>query len=307
MVDIVIVNWNSGNYLSKCIDTIFTKSNEEVVGNVVIIDNNSSDESIKKINRYEKIVIVENKQNNGFSKACNQGFKLCTGTHILLLNPDTQLYNNTISDCVAFMNEKKEIDILGCQLLNDNGGISHSCSRFPTPQGIFRDSLGLSKIAPNIFKPGIIMTDWDHKESRYVDQVMGAFMFMRSSIFKIVGYFDEQFFVYYEEVDFSKRLAELGGKSFFNANIKAIHTGEGTTSSVKGFRLFLNLRSRLLYAKKHFNFLGYFSVYICTFFFDPITRSLFLIFSGRSKEISDLWKGYKLLTGLSTTNLETNL
>jgi len=295
MIDIVIVNWNSRNYLKKCINSLFTTNNTFSINKVFIIDNNSTDSSLDSIIENDKIVIIRNKENIGFSKACNQGFKLCTSFFVLLLNPDTILFNNTLSDCILFMNERKEVDILGCQLLDDNGEISHSCSRFPSPFGIFKDLTGLSKIAPSVFKPGIIMVDWDHKESRFVDQVMGAFMFMRKSIFEKVGYFDEQFFVYYEEVDFSKRLSELGGKSFFNADIKAIHSGEGTTSSVKAFRLFLNLRSRLKYARKHFNFLGYHCVWLCTFFVEPFTRTIFLLFSGKIIEIPDSYKGYKLL------------
>jgi len=302
MVDIVIVNWNSSGYLLMCVQSIITRHNEPYVGTIFIIDNNSADNSLSLLPQHQKIVIIENSENRGYSKACNQGFKLCKSTYVLLLNPDTQLLNTTLSDCISFMQQKSDIDILGCQLLHDNGEISHSCSRFPSPAGIFRDSTGLSKIAPSIFKPGIIMTDWDHKDSRYVDQLMGAFMFMRKSIFEKVGFFDEQFFVYYEEVDFSKRLAQLGGKSFFNANIQAIHSGEGTTNSVKGFRLFLNLRSRLQYAKKHFSFLGYLLVYFCTFFIEPITRFFFLILSDRIKEVTDLWKGYKLLIGFRGNN-----
>jgi len=295
MIDIIIVNWNSGDYLEKCINSLFTTNNILSINKVFIIDNNSKDSSVNKIELNKRIKIIRNKVNTGFSKACNQGFQLSTSSYLLLLNPDTQLLNNTIADCVTFMNQNNEIDILGCQLLNDDGKITHSCSRFPTPLGILSDSLGLSKIAPSIFKPGIIMTNFDHKESRYVDQLMGAFMFMRKSVFEKIGYFDERFFVYYEEVDFSKRLAQKGGKSFFNADIKAIHTGEGTTSSVKGFRLFLNVRSRLQYAKKHFNFPGYCCVWVSTFFIEPITRSFFLIFSGKLSEIPDLFKGYRLL------------
>jgi GT2 family glycosyltransferase len=132
---------------------------------------------------------------------------------------------------------------------------------------------------------------------------MGAFMFMRRSVFEKVGFFDEQFFVYFEEVDFSKRLSNIGGKSFFNADIKAVHSGEGTTRSVKAFRLFLNLKSRLLYAKKHFSFFGYASVWFCTYFIEPITRSSFLIASGKTNELHDLWKGYKFLAGINKSKL----
>ena len=295
MIDVVIVNWNSGDYLQKCIQSIFLTNNKKFVEKVFIIDNNSKDLSTKQIELDDKIIIIRNEENRGFAKACNQGFKLSTAPYILLLNPDTQLLSNTLEDCVTFMEKKKEVDILGCQLLDDNEEIASSCSNFPTASGIFRDATGLSKMLPAVFKPGIIMKNWDHKTSRFVDQVMGAFMFMRKSIFEKIGYFDEQFFVYYEEVDFSKRLSEIGGKSFFNSEIKAIHSGEGTTSSVKAFRLFLNLQSRLKYAKKHFNSLGYYLVWFCTFLIEPFSRSVFLLFSGKKSEIDDLLKGYKLL------------
>lgn len=305
MIDVVIVNWNSGDYLQKCIQSIFSTDNKDFVEKVFIIDNNSEDLSVRQIKLNDRIKIIRNKENNGFAKACNQGFKLSTANYVLLLNPDTQLLNNTLQDCFAFMNNTNSVDILGCQLLNDNGEIAPSCSKFPTPSGIFRDATGLSKLAPSIFKPGIIMTDWDHKESKFVDQVMGAFMFMRKSIFEKIGYFDERFFVYYEEVDFSKRLSKIGGKSFFDAEIKAIHSGEGTTSSVKAFRLFLNLQSRLQYAKKHFKFGGYLLVWFCTYCIEPFTRAFFLLSKGKSREIKQIFKGYKLLITSSQKNRDT--
>jgi GT2 family glycosyltransferase len=303
MVDIIIINWNSTDFLEKCVNSIFTTKNEAFVNTVFIIDNNSSDSSLERIELNNKIQIIRNKENLGFAKACNQGFKLSTADYVLLLNPDVRLFESTISDCILFMDLRMDIDILGCQLLNDENEIAFSCSRFPTVGGILRDVTGLSKIAPSIFKPGIIMREWNHSESKFVDQLMGAFMFMRRSIFKKVGFFDERFFVYFEEVDFSKRLSKAGGKSFFNADIKAIHSGEGTTSSVKAFRLFLNLKSRLQYAKKHFNFFGFASVWFCTYFIEPVTRSSFLIASGKTNELEDLWKAYKLLTGINKSKL----
>jgi GT2 family glycosyltransferase len=294
MVNIVIVNWNSGDYLYKCIQSLVTENNEKAIEKVFIIDNNSSDASLKKINKNNKIFIIQNKENKGFSKACNQGFKLCTSPYLLLLNPDTQLLNTTLRDCITFMNKHLDVDILGCKLFDDNGVVSHSCARFPTPVRYFYDATGLSKIAPAIFTPALLMTDWNHKNSVYVDQVMGAFMFMRISIFEKLGYFDERFFVYCEELDFAKRLAEQGGKSYFNSNISAIHSGEGTTHSVKAFRLFLNLRSRLLYSKKHFSLKGYAFVCFCTFCIEPFTRNIFLLLKGNIKEIREVFKAYIL-------------
>lgn len=295
MIDIAIVNWNSGDYLQQCILSIFSSSNEQFVNKVFIIDNNSTDSSLQKILPTDKILIIRNRENKGFAKAANQGFHLSKSPYVLLLNPDAQLLDTTLEDCISFMEKHGEIDILGCRLLDDNGQTSPSCARFPTPAKLFIDSIGFSKIFPKVFSPAILMTDWDHSESRYVDQVMGAFMFMRNSVFEKAGFFDERFFVYCEELDFSKRLSDLGGKSFYNTNISAIHSGEGTTKNVKAFRLFLNIRSRLQYSKKHFNRSGFLLVWFGTYFIEPFSRTFFLLFSGKYKEIKSVFKGYQML------------
>ena len=307
MTDVVIVNWNSGDYLKKCINSIFTnRKNEKLIGTVFIIDNNSSDPSLQSIPAYDNLVIIKNSENYGFSRACNQGFKLCTSAYVLLLNPDAQLLENTLQDSMNLMQNRNDVDILGCQLIDEQGKVTVSCARFPTPIGIFYDSTGLSKIAPAIFKPGILMTDFNHRESRFVDQVMGAYMFMRKTIFEKCGYFDTQFFVYFEELDYSKRLSAIGGRSYFDADIKAMHSGGGTTNSVKAFRLFLNLRSRLLYAKKHFSSTGYYCVWFCTFFIEPVTRTLFLLLKGNTREVKEIYKSYKLLLNPANAQARIN-
>lgn len=295
MVDIIIINWNSNELLKKCLNSIFHTPNKNTINTVFVIDNNSTDKSIKEITSNDKITLIQNSENLGFAKAANQGFKLATAPYVLLLNPDTELLDTTLEECIAFMEANHEIDILGCRLLNDKGETSPSCARFPTPVSMFIDSAGLSKIFPFLFKPAILMSDWDHKTSRYVDQVMGAFMFMRHTIFKKVGYFDEQFFVYSEELDFSKRLSDMGGKSYFNTNITAIHSGQGTTISVKAFRLFLNLQSRLLYARKHFKKRGYLLVWFGTYFIEPFSRIFFFLIKGKLKEVKSVIKGYFML------------
>ena len=302
MIDIVIVNWNSGDYLNKCIHSILENNNFNFVKSVFIIDNNSENPSFEKIYTKNKIILIGNKENLGFAKACNQGFNLSTAPYVLLLNPDTQLLDTTLQDCIAFMESNPEIDILGCRLLNDAGETSPSCARFPTPISMFIDCAGLSKIFPTLFKPAILMSDWDHKTSRYVDQVMGAFMFMRHTVFEKVGYFDEQFFVYSEELDFSKRLSDIGGKSYFNTDITAIHSGQGTTISVKAFRLFLNLQSRLLYARKHFKYSGYLLVWFGTYIIEPFSRIFFLLIKGKFGDIKSVVKGYWMLITKKTNH-----
>jgi GT2 family glycosyltransferase len=295
MIDIVIVNWNSHDFLRKCVLSILNSKQFDLVYAVVIIDNNSTDASLQLLPINAKLQIIKNTENVGFAKACNQGFKMSQSKYILLLNPDAVLLDNTISASFDYMEKHHDVDVLGCQLLNDSNHITPTCARFPTPINFVYHSLGLSKISPKLFHPPTLMTDWDHKESRFVDQVMGAYMFMRNTVFEKAGYFDERFFVYFEELDFSLSLKNAGGKSFYHSGIQAIHTGMGTTESVKAFRLFLSLSSRLKYAKKHFSTFGFFTVTFFTYTIEFLMRFLQLLIKGKVTETKNLVKGYWML------------
>ncbi|MCX6294353.1 MAG: glycosyltransferase family 2 protein [Sphingobacteriales bacterium] len=297
MIDIVIVNWNSHDFLRKCVLSIFNSKQFELISNVIIIDNNSMDDSLQLLPTHAKLKVVKNSQNLGFAKACNQGFKTSQSKYILLLNPDAVLLDNTISASFDYMETHNDVDVLGCQLLNESNQITPTCARFPKAINFVYHSLGLSKIWPKLFHPPTLMTDWDHKESRFVDQVMGAYMFMRNIVFEKSGYFDERFFVYFEELDFSLSLRNAGGKSFYHSGIQAIHTGMGTTGTVKAFRLFLSLNSRLKYAKKHFSMFGYLTVAFFTFTIEFLMRFLQLALKGNLSETKNLVKGYWMLLG----------
>lgn len=295
VIDIVIVNWNSGQLLKNCIDSIINNTDVTLINNIFIIDNFSSDKSLEEMVSHNKVQIIRNPRNLGFAAACNQGFKRCTASYILLLNPDTRIMQYTLSESVNFMNREPHVDIMGCQLLHENDKIAISCSRFPTPLHFLFDALGLSLLFPRIFTPALIMSDWNHKSSRYVDQVMGAFMFIRKETLDKIGLFDERFFVYYEELDFCRRLYLKGGKTFFNSEIQVYHIGKGTTSTVTDFRLYLNLESRMKYAKKYFTLMGLILTYFATFFIEPFSRTIYSFLRGHFKEIPNTWKGYWML------------
>ena len=294
-VDIVIVNWNSGALLGKCVQSIFASDSRNYLGRVIIVDNQSKDDSISLLPVNDTIQLIRNESNLGFAKACNQGFAVCTSSYVLLLNPDTLLYSDTLKDCIEYMEAHPETGIMGCQLLNEEGKITPSCARFPRAVDFVIHGTGLSKLFPSLFRPATLMTDWNHEQSAMVDQVMGAFMFMRKEIFNRIGYFDERYFVYFEELDFSLRFKKAGGHIFYHSGIKAIHSGMGTTAKVKAFRLFLNLRSRLKYARKNFSYPGFVAVYISTFTLEIISRVTLLAVKGRFSEINDLLQGYGML------------
>ena len=133
-VDIVIVNWNAGNLLVKCISSVLQESNLSYLRRCFVIDNASHDGSVEALPKDDRITIIKNQRNEGFSRACNIGFSLCEAQYVLLLNPDTEIKNNTLESCMFFMQQHKDIGILGCSLTDDTGKVSPSCARFPTHQ-----------------------------------------------------------------------------------------------------------------------------------------------------------------------------
>ncbi len=295
MLDIVIVNWNSKHLVRECVASILNSSSTKILNKIILIDNASTDKSLENLPISDKLICIQNSENKGFSYACNQGFKSSTATYCLLLNPDARVYSETILSSYTWMEENKDTGILGVQLLDQNNSIAVSCARFPTPLHFFYDATGLSRILPKVFTPGTLMLDWDHTESKFVNQVSGAYMFIRSSVFKTIGYFDERFFVYFEELDFSKRYLDIGGKIFFNSSIRAFHEGKGTTESVKAFRLFLFLRSKLQYGKKHFSFFGFTILLFSVFPLEFITRLIFGIINGSITSSLEVIEAYVLL------------
>ena len=139
------------------------------------------------------------------------------------------------------------------------------------------------------------MTSWDHAETRRVDHVMGAFYLVRRSLFEQLQGFDERYFVYLEDLDFSRRAAEAGYGSIYLAEAQAYHRGDGISEQVKANRLFYALRSRIQYVFKHFNRPAALAVGFATLFVEPLSRLALLMVRHRFSEIGDLRRSYTSL------------
>ena len=292
---VIIVNWNAGNWLRQCVDAILAGKDNIALSEIIVVDNASTDNSLLTLPADSRIRQIRNKENKGFAAACNQGIKATEANYVVMINPDLLVSPDTLQQCHAFMQENRQIDICGVRQKNEQGATQPSCARFPTPLRFLFDALGLSKLAPSLFKPATLMTDWDHNSSAYVNQIMGSFMFIRRAALNQIGLFDEAFFVYYEELDLSKRLADAGGKSYYISSMEIMHAGGGTTHSVKSFRLYLSLQSRLVYARKHFTKAGYFFTAMVTHLLEPFTRTLFALIKGSPIQITETWKAYNML------------
>jgi GT2 family glycosyltransferase len=296
-LSIIIVNWNAGSQLAEAVTSI-ALHHCNLVESVIIIDNASSDDSLAQaealIDLPFKIVVIRNTANCGFAMACNQGANQSKCKYILFLNPDAALYANTLTKVWEFMEEagNSKVGICGVQLLNEAGHIWRSCSRFPSAFSFIAKSLGLTTLVPQL---NHVMSGWDHSETRKVNQLIGAFFFVRLNLFQALGGFDERFFVYFEEVDFSRRSFQAGWSSMYLASTQAFHAGGGTSDQIKARRLFYSLQSRLLYAKKHFSILGRLSTFVATIFLEPISRCALAFFHRSWSSIKETCIAYYML------------
>ena len=256
-ISIVIVNWNASHYLNECINSII-KYDDSFVKQIIVVDNGSTDNSIKEIKNGTRCILIQAGENLGFGKACNLGAKHAIGKYILFLNPDAALYKKTLSILINFMEQSNnaKIGICGAQLFDESGNLGTSAARFPTLNVLAGKILGFNKFFPRFF-PAHLMTAIELGESKNVDQVIGAFFLIRRNVFEQCQGFDERFFMYFEEVDLSLRAKNLGHLSYFLSEAKAFHKGGGSSENVKAARLFFSLRSRILYAKKHYSAVNY--------------------------------------------------
>lgn len=275
-VGIAIVNWNAGGQLRACLASISAADWGRVALTlVVVVDNASTDGSADDVTDAIRwpVDVIRNRENRGFAAACNQAARRIDADCILFLNPDTLVDRTSIAAAVAILEDPAHasIGIVGIQLVGDGGMVSRSCARFPTPWSTAFRALGLDRLLPSLC-PGYLMTEWDHAVSREVDHVIGAFYLVRAGVFRALGGFDESFFLYLEDLDFSVRASQAGWRSYYLATVRAYHKGGGTSEPIKSTRLFYSLRSRLNYSRKHFSRPAAACLAFCLLWLEPAVR-----------------------------------
>lgn len=293
MVDVVVVNWNAGAQLRECVDSILEHGLGRV-GAIVVVDNNSADGSDGAVDGLPNVTLIRAGENLGFGRACNLGASRGTCEFVLFLNPDARLLPDSLIPTIEFMQREENagVGVCGVQLLGEDGRVARNCARFPSAAGLIARAVGLDRVVP---AANHFMSDWDHATSRRVDQVMGAFFLVRRALFDSLNGFDERFFVYFEDVDFSYRAMKAGWSSVYFAQARAFHAGGGTSAQVKAYRLFYSLRSRILYAFKHFNPVAGTVVLLATMLIEPLSRSVLAVSRGSVISLKETWTGYGML------------
>lgn len=252
---IIIVNWNTGGLLKKCLDSLsYGFSNNESY-EVIVLDNASTDSSIALAERDRQgVTFIKNKKNLGFAKANNIGIDMAKGEYVFLLNPDTEAKNSSFTKLIEFLETHPKAAAVGPKLLNTDGTLQESCRRFPSPLVLVLMFLKIHNLFSSlkIFR-NYQMKDFSYNKERKVDQIMGACMAIPKWVFQKVGKLDDGFWIWFEEVDWCKTVHKKGLEIWFTPNTKIVHHGGVSFRQVmpvkKEWRF---MKSALRYVKKHF-------------------------------------------------------
>jgi hypothetical protein len=257
-ISIVIISHNHAPYLTPCLNSLY-KYAEGFSFEVILIDNNSEDNTVELIKRdFPQVLLVENKKRYSFAKNNNIGIKKAKGRYILLLNPDTTFSDNALLKVMNFMDEHKEVGVSACKLLNPDGSVQDSCRRFPNPLAIFVRGFGLERYFGECkFYKRYLMADFDHEEIREIDWALGAFLFVRREVIDEVGLLDEKYPLYHEDTDWCFRIKKKGWKIYYLPFISITHHYLRTSA-----KSFISKRKML-----HF-------ISICRFFYKHSFRML---------------------------------
>lgn len=224
-LSIIIVNYNSGNHLLDCLESIENLEDEADIYTYVV-DNASVDGSvIEAKKKFSWAQFILNRENLGFGKANNQILKKVDTEYILLLNPDAVLAEGVIKKMIAFMNKNKDVGVATCKVVHENGEIDWATHRgFPTPWASLLYMLGNDKLYH--------LSENDLSKTHEVDAISGAFFLTRKSVIDEVGVFDEDYFMYAEDIDLCFRIKQLGYKVMYVPDVEIVHL-KGVSSGLK--------------------------------------------------------------------------
>ena len=249
-ISTIIVTHNSSDEIGACIESVISQS-ENPPAEIIVVDNASSDATPGIVHSFSKehdnVTVLQNDANHGFTKANNQGVQRAEGEYIFFLNPDTVLKENALQALTGEISRNRGIGAIAPQLRFTDGTVQSSCRRFPGYRWIIFEMLGLTRLFPNshLFN-GWKMGDFDHQSPRMVDQPAGAALMVRRSTLTELGGLDEQFPMFFSDVDLCRRIWDIGKKILFYPDAVVFHEG-GT--SIRRNRLKMIVTSHLSFIR----------------------------------------------------------
>jgi len=253
-LSVIIVNYNVKHFLEQCLCSV-QKACSSLTAEVIVMDNNSTDNSVEYLSsRFKSVQFISNKENLGFAKACNQGYQQAKGEYILFLNPDTIVPEDCFEKCISFFQSHPDAGGLGVKMLDGSGKFLKESKRaFPSPLTSLYKLFGLAKLfSRSSTFARYHLGHLDQNKNNEADVLAGAFMMIRREVLDKVGSFDETFFMYGEDIDLSYRIQQAGYKNYYFAETSIIHfKGESTRKgSMNYVRMFYKAMS--VFVKKHY-------------------------------------------------------
>lgn len=255
-ISIIIVNYNVRHFLKRCIESIYNSKIENLNVDIYVVDNASIDGSNDMVRSdFKDVILIANSENVGFAVANNQAIKIAKSKHILILNPDTVLQEDTLQICFDYMEGNPQVGAVGVKMIDGAGKFLPESKRdLPTVWNSFAKLSGLAALfsSSKLFN-GYALGHLDQNENHSIQVLCGAFMFVRKTAIDQVGMFDERFFMYGEDIDWSRRIVEGDNEIHYLADTAIIHyKGESTKkASLSYVNTFYNAMG--LYVEKHYS------------------------------------------------------
>lgn len=220
-LSVIIVNWNVGRFLMQCLRSLQVAL-AGVPSEIIVVDNGSVDGSIQLVKQgFPHVRLIANRQNAGFARANNQGIRQSRGRYVLLLNPDTVLFPNTIEQLVAFMDRTPDAGAAGCKQIYADGQWQSTCHRMITLKREVIVAVGLSRVFPQWVDYGDLPQQ--AREPFDVDWVGGACLIARRDLIERAGLLDEKLFMYAEDADLCHRIRGCGYSVFYLPSVRIVH------------------------------------------------------------------------------------
>jgi len=246
-LSVIILNYKVPYYLLQCLQSV-EKAIQHISAEIIVIDNNSKDESCQLVKQYfPNVILVQNKENTGFSKGNNAGIMLARGEYICLLNPDTVVGESVFQDLLKFAETKKDIGAVGVKIIDGAGSfLPESKRNLPTPLVALEKLFGIQKNYYSALK---------ENETGKVAVLVGAFMLMKKDRYWEIGGLDEDYFMYGEDIDLSYKFSKAGYQNYYVGSTTVLHyKGESTAKDEKYRKRFYGAMK--IFYQKHFQKTG---------------------------------------------------
>lgn len=259
-LSVLIVNFNSGPFLKRCLKSVF-EFTQDLELEVIVVDNASSDRSMEGIaEEFPQVNLILNSQNLYFSKASNMALERSKGRYLMLLNPDTHIVDNAFRKLVDFMERRRDAGACGPKFLNFDGTLQAIGNRYPTPLYVFFEFSFVNTLFPdNPVRRNRRYGELNEREDREIEATGGACMLVRREALQKAGILDERFLMYAEETDWCYRIRQAGWKIFYVSGATVYHYGGGSAMTEERGKMDKIFRRSLLYfCRKHYGFFAFF-------------------------------------------------